>query len=363
MSNFIFIFIGVVSGVLLGLVIFFLSGRNKKQEKPDEQALLLIQNQIQEIIRTLDNKLGESTQVFQQQFDRSAQIIKEVTEKLTKLDETNRQVVNFTDQLRKLEDTLTNPKQRGVLGEYYLETVLKNVLPPGTYQMQYAFKDGTAVDAVIFIRDKVIPIDSKFSLENYNRLLEAQDETEKKRLEEAFRNDLKTRIDETSKYIKPEEGTMDFAFMFIPSEAIYYDLLINKIGTIKSNTRDLIQYAMGEKKVIIVSPTSFLAYLQTVLQGLKALEIEESAKEIKKRVEELARHLTSYESYLQKLGSHLGTTVSMYNSAYKEFSKIDKDVYRISGKKIGAEPLTLEKPRDDFEEELNMEQDKEQNEE
>ncbi|MGC8651059.1 MAG: DNA recombination protein RmuC [Minisyncoccia bacterium] len=350
MLTILYFLIGLILIGLFFLIILFLKERGNQREVKDEQSLLLLQNQIQEIVRTLDNKLGESTHMFQNQFGQSAQMIKEVTEKLTKLDETNKQVINFTDQLRKLEDTLTNPKQRGVLGEYYLETVLKNVLPPGSYQTQYAFKDGTAVDAVIFIKDKIIPIDSKFSLENYNRILEAHDETEKKKLEDLFRNDLKTRIDETSKYIKPEEGTMEFAFMFIPSEAIYYDLLINRIGAIKANTRDLIEYAMGEKKVIIVSPTSFLAYLQTVLQGLKALEIEESAKEIKKRVEELGRHLMSYETYMQKLGNHLGTTVGMYNSAYKELSKIDKDVYHISGKKIGTEPLEIDKPSEDFEE-------------
>lgn len=350
-NNILFIIIGIVGGVVSGILVFLWYEKTKTKETKDEQSLLLLQNQIQEIVRTLDNKLGESTRILQNQFGQSAQIIREVTEKLTKLDETNKQVVNFADQLRKLEDTLTNPKQRGVLGEYYLETVLKNVLPPGSYQMQYPFKDGSIVDAVIFIKDKVIPIDSKFSLENYNRLLEAREDAEKKKLEDLFRNDLKTRIDETSKYIKPEEGTMEFAFMFIPSEAIYYDLLINRIGTIKANTRDLIEYAMGEKKVIIVSPTSFLAYLQTVLQGLKALEIEESAKEIKKRVEELGRHLMSYETYMKKLGGHLGTTVSMYNSAYKELSKIDKDIYRISGKKMETEPLELEKPKEEIEEE------------
>jgi len=350
MNNITYIFSGLLLGITLGILYFSIIKKEKKGEK-ESQSLLMIQNQIQEIVRTLDNKLGESTKILQSQFGQSAQIIREVTEKLTKLDETNKQVVNFADQLRKLEDTLTNPKQRGVLGEYYLETVLKNVLPPGSYQMQYPFQDGTAVDAVIFIKDKVIPIDSKFSLENYNRILEAHGESEKKKLEELFRNDLKTRIDETSKYIKPEEGTMEFAFMFIPSEAIYYDLLINRIGAIKANTRDLIEYAMGEKKVIIVSPTSFLAYLQTVLQGLKALEIEESAKEIKKRVEELGRHLMSYEIYMKKLGNHLGTTVGMYNSAYKELNKIDKDVYHISGKKIETESLKLEKPKEEFEEE------------
>ena len=313
-------------------------------EKADSQALLLLQNQINEVIRTLDIKLGESTKAIRQQFGESAKIVRDVTERLTRLDETNKQVVNFADQLKGLQDILKNPKQRGVLGEYYLETVLKNVLPPNSYQMQYPFKDGTIVDAAIFIKDKVIPIDSKFSLENYNRILETHDEADRKRLEEAFRNDLKNRIDETSKYIKPEEGTMDFAFMFIPAEAVYYDLLINKVGAVKANTRDLIEYAIVQKKVIIVSPTSFLAYLQTVLQGLKAMQIEESAKEIRKRVEELGRHLGSYETYMKKLGAHLGTTVSMYNNAYKELGKIDKDVLRITGEAVEVEPKVLEQP-------------------
>jgi len=346
MSIILYFLIILILIALIVLIFLFLKERDKKKEPTEDQSLLMLQNQIQEIIRTLDNKMSESNRTLQEQYNENIKIIKEVVEKLTKLDETNKQVINFTEQIQRLQDVLTNPKQRGVLGEYYLETVLKNVLPPGTYQMQYPFKDNTIVDAVIFIKDKIIPIDSKFSLENYNRLIETRDENERKKLEELFRNDLKTRIDETSKYIKPEEGTMEFAFMFIPSEAIYYDLLINRVGTIKSNTRDLIEYAMSEKKVIIVSPTSFLAYLQTVLQGLKALQIEESAKEIKKRVEELGRHLSSYETYMKKLGDHLGTTVSMYNAAYKELNKIDKDVYRISGKKIEVEPLELDKPKD-----------------
>lgn len=342
---YLYILLGVLVGIFLAGIFYVFVIKKEKSKKEDNQSFLLLQNQIQEITRTLDSKLGEIPGVIQNQFGESAKIIREVTEKLTKLDETNKQVVNFADQLKNLQDILKNPKQRGVLGEYYLETVLENVLPPRSYQTQYEFKDGTKVDAVIFIKDKIIPIDSKFSLENYNRILETNDKTEKKRLEEIFKNDLKNRIDETAKYIKPEEGTMEFAFMFIPSEAIYYDLLINKIGTVKANTRDLVEYAMGQKKVIIVSPTSFLAYLQTVLQGLRALQIEESAKEIKKGVENLARHLTNYKVYMQKVGNHLGTTVNMYNSASKEFGKIDKDVYKISGEKIGVEPLEIEKPK------------------
>jgi len=311
--------------------------------KSDEQSMLMLQNQINELNRTLDVKLGQSTQALQRQFGESSRLIKEITRELTRVGEGQKQVVDIAKQLENLQDILKNPKQRGVLGEYYLKTVLENVLPPGSFELQYEFNDKTKVDAIIKIKNQIIPIDSKFSLENYNRLLEARGDEERTRLESAFKEDIKTRIDETSKYIKPSEGTMEFAFMFIPSEAVYYDLLVNRIGAVKSNTRDLIQYA-GEKKVMIVSPTTFLAYLQTVLQGLKALKIEESAKEIAKRVGELSKHLLAIDEYMKKLGGHLGTTVNMYGKAYKELGKIDKDVLRISGKTAGIEPMAIEGP-------------------
>jgi len=329
---------GVVVILLVG--IYLIVKKLTAKDDEDKGAITLLQNQLHEVSRTLDTKLGESTKAIQSQFNESTKIIRDVTEKLTKLDETNRQVVNFADQLQNLQDILKNPKQRGILGEYYLETVLKNVLPPNSFQMQYAFKDGTIVDAVVFIKDKIVPIDSKFSLENYNKILQCKDDAERKQLESALRQDLKARIDETSKYIKPDENTMEFAFMFIPAEAVYYDLLVNKVGTI--HTRDLIDYAIIDKKVIIVSPTSFLAYLQTVLQGLRALQIEESAKGIRKEVEKLGRHLGSYETYMQKLGNHLGTAVRTYNTAYKEFGKIDKDVMKITGESPGTEPMVLD---------------------
>lgn len=307
-----------------------------------------VDNKMTDVSRAMDNKLGASAKEMQEsirhQTGESFRLIKDVTERLTKLDETNRQVVSFADQLQNLQDILKNPKQRGILGEYYLESLLKNVMPPSGFQMQYPFKDGTIVDAVVFIKDKIIPIDSKFSLENYNRLVEERDPVERERLEKLFRGDLKNRIDETSKYIKPDENTMDFAFMFIPHEAIYYDLLIAQVGSVKINTRDLIDYAFKERHVIIVSPTSFLAYLQTVMQGLKALQIEESAKEIRKRVEDLGKHIGAYEQFMQSLGSSLGTTVNHYNKAHKELKKIDKDVMRISGVAAGVDPLELAKP-------------------
>jgi DNA recombination protein RmuC len=326
----------------LSVALFLLLRKPKPAEA--DNALMLLQNQINEMSRVLDAKLGELPKVMQSQFGESSRMIKEITEELTKVGEGQKQVVNLADQLKDLQDILKNPKQRGVLGEYFLEETLKNVLPPNSYEMQYKFKDGEIVDAAVFVKDKVIPVDSKFSLENYERILSENDSQRREELEKQFRDDLKDRIDETSKYVRPDENTMDFAFMFIPSEAIYYDLLVNKVGAVKTNTRDLIEYAFKEKHVIIVSPTSFLAYLQTVLQGLKALQIEESAKEIKKRVEELGKHLASYEGYMKKLGNHLGTSVGMYNQAYKEFGKIDKDVLRISGSAANIEPMVLDKP-------------------
>ena len=343
------ILIYILIAILISLnvfVIFFiirkLSGSLGK--KDDSQGLGLILQQMNELSRTVHDVNKTVDSKMSTQFSESQKLIKEITRELTEVKETGRQVVSFADQLQNLQDILKNPKQRGILGEYYLETLLKNVMPPGSYQMQYEFKDGTIVDAAVFVKDKVIPIDSKFSLENYNRLVEEKDVVEREKLEKAFKADLKNRIDETSKYIKPSEGTMDFAFMFIPHEAIYYDLLVAQVGAVKINTRDLIEYAFKEKHVLITSPTSFLAFLQTVLQGLKSLQIEETAKDIIKKVEDLGKHIGAYDQYMNSLGSSLGTTVSHYNKAHKELKKIDKDVLRITDTSAGVEVLELEKP-------------------
>ncbi|MEI6296143.1 MAG: DNA recombination protein RmuC [bacterium] len=332
----IYILFGILLGVIVGgAVFYFLSNKDSSGEK-EEGSMLLIQNQINDLAKRLDRRMEDSQRAMSSSMNTQFGHIKEITESLVRLDETNKQVVNFAEQLQGLQDILKNPKQRGVLGEYYLETVLKNVLPPGKFQMQYGFKNGEIVDAVIFLdKDKILPIDSKFSLENYNKIITERDPVEKEKYEKTFRQDLKNRIDETSKYIRPEENTMDFAFMFIPSEAIYYDLLINQVGAVKASTRDLIEYAFHQRRVIIVSPTSFMAYLQTVLQGLRALQIEESAKEIKKRVEDLGKHLANYDQFMNSVGSSLQATVNHYNKATKEFKKLDKDVLRINGDAIG----------------------------
>jgi DNA recombination protein RmuC len=347
MSIFTVALIVLILILIQGVGLYLIFRRRAEAPKDDGAGMVLLQQQLQNLERTLDNRVSESSKAMQEnahrQFSESTRLIKEITTELTSVKEIGRQTQTYAEQLQSLQDLLKNPKQRGILGEYYLETVLKNVMSPQDYKIQYPFKNGEIVDAVVIINKKLVPIDSKFSLDNYNRFVSTQVGTpERAAAEKAFVNDLKMRIQETAKYIRPEEDTMDFAFMFIPSEGIYYDLLTNQVGA--GEEENLIQRAASKYKVIIVSPTSFLAYLQTVMQGLKAMQIEEKAADIQKRVGELGKHIGAYEEFYKKLGISLGTAVSHYNSGYKELGKIDKDVYRISETKIGIETELLEKP-------------------
>lgn len=347
--------------VLLGFgAMLYVMNQRLNDTKTDATAALLKQDLIalnegmsslKDGLKThLTDRLDKNQEMMREsilkQFSESTKLITDVTERLTKLDETNKRVVDVADELKLLQNVLQNPKQRGVLGEYYLQTVLMNVLPPERFQLQYKFKDGEIVDAVIFLdKKKILPIDSKFSLENYNRLVEEKDKDRRELIAKQLKIDLKGRIDETAKYIRESEGTMDFAFMFIPSEAVYYDLLVNKVGTAGTSSRDLIEYAFRDKHVIIVSPTSFMAYLQTVLQGLRSLQIEEQAKEIQVRVVQLRQHLEAYDTYMNKLGASLSTTVNHFNTAHKELKKVDKDVVKISGATPVIEPTIVERPQ------------------
>ncbi|MSU55415.1 MAG: DNA recombination protein RmuC [Candidatus Taylorbacteria bacterium] len=347
MEQILFIFIAVLI-IGNGILIWHLINKGKGVEKPDnDTGFKLILEQVNQLSRTMDAKISDSgrqmSDTVHRQFSESQKLIKEITKELAEVKETGKQVVSFAHQLQNLQDILKNPKQRGILGEYYLETLLKNVMAQDQYKMQYTFANGEIVDAAVFVKDKIIPIDSKFSLENYNRFSEEKNPAEKERLGKVFENDLKLRIQETAKYIRPNEGTMDFAFMFIPHEAIYYDLLVNKVG-VSEDSENLIQRAANKYKVIIVSPTSFLAYLQTVLQGLNRMHIEEKAKDIVKRVDELGKHLRSYEEYHNKLGNSLSTVVNHFTSSSKEFKKIGKDVTRITGDTTEFEPIAIEKP-------------------
>jgi DNA recombination protein RmuC len=337
--------IGVVVMVLLSLILL---KQYKKEEVVEDKSFMILQDQLERMTRVMDDRLHRSQselhQVLHRQDSEAKKLITEITKELTEVKEGNKQVFSMTEQLQNLEKVLTHQKQRGNLGEASLELILSNMLAPGQYEMQYRFKTGEVVDAIIQTKDGFIPIDAKYSLDNYQRLMNAEGEDDTAYFQNEFKKDIQKRIDETAKYIKPDEGTLPFAFMFIPAEGIYYDLLVNQSAKGSVNTQNLIEYAYNKRKVIIVSPTTFYAYLQSVLFGFKAFKIEESAKHIEARVGELGRHIAVYEDYMKKLGTTLGTTVNHYNLAYKELKKIDKDVTKITGVAVGVEPELLEKP-------------------
>lgn len=332
----------------MGAIIFMLLQRMRDSQGGGSVDLIKadvteLNRSIMKLQESMGDKLERNNDSIQKsvqkQLSESAKLVADVTERLTKLDETNKRVVDVATELKTLQNVLQNPKQRGVIGEYYLEQILKNTLPPGAFTLQYKLGEGLVVDAVIRYEDKLLPLDSKFSLENYNRMIEAKGD-EKDTYEKLFKNDIKGRIDETAKYIKPGKGTLDQALMFIPSETIYYDILTEKVGI---NGRNLLQYA-AEKRVTIVGPTTLSAMLQTVAHGLRSIEIHKDTEKIRKNIEQLQKHLIAHNGYMQKLGTSLGTTVGHFNTTYKELAKIDRDIVKIADTESSVDPMLLERP-------------------
>lgn len=335
------VLVAALGGVILWILL---------RPKTDESSALSLVGEMNKSMNALRDGLqkqmseqaGLTNKQMQAQHSQNMKIVQEVTRQLTGIERTNKSVGDVAAELKTLQNVLQNPKQRGVLGEYYLDQILKNLLPPGAYELQYKMGVGMTVDAVIKLDDKLLPIDSKFSLENYNRLLEAKSE-ERPALERSFKEDLKRRIDETAKYIQPNKGTLDQALMFIPSEAIYYDLLANKVGAAGVSGRNLMQYAV-EKKVTIVGPSTLASHLQIIVQALRSMEIHKDTEKIRKNIEQLGKHLIAHNGYMQKLGASLGTTVGHFNTTYKELGKIDKDIVKIAETKPVVEPALLDRP-------------------
>lgn len=366
--------------ILMGLAgilfyLFWTNSTNKSERKSSDETLKLqlqlneqLRNEIQEIRKEvnenaekgrveIESKLKDinkeindfhkaSKSDMHKQFSESTKVISEVTKELEKIKGTNEQVLSFANQMKSLEKILSNQKQRGILGEIQLENLLANVLPPELFQMQYKFPNGEVVDAIVKVGNFVIPIDAKFSLDNYNKMIESDDKAEVETLERNFKTDIKKRIDETAKYIRPRDKTTDYAYMFIPADGLYQDLLNSRVGTLQINSRDLVSYAYT-KKVMIVSPMSLFPMLQITVKALHNLKVENSIRDIQVNIEKLSSHLKAYKIYHDKLGNTLGTAVNHYNNSSKEFKKIDKDILKISEGKsqVNFEIDTVEKPQ------------------
>lgn len=342
-----YIFLAIVGLLLTWLIARTYRTKDSSSSQMLQQNILHLTDNVtklkDQLQSQLDTKLDKNQRSMSEQLAASAKLIGNVTERLTRLDDTNKRVVDVADELKVLKNVLQNPKQRGVLGEFYLDQILQNLLPPNSYSLQYKLTEGMVVDAVIHLDGKMLPIDSKFSLENYNRLIDAEGE-QREALEKTFKEDLKRRIDETSKYIQTKKGTLDQALMFIPSEAIYYDLLANKVGAAGVNGRDLMQYAAVEKRVVIVGPSTLSAMIQVIVQGLRSLEIQKDTEVIRKNIEQLQKHLLAYDAHFKKVGNSLGATVGHYNNASKELGKIDKTIVKIGGGESVLENEILDKP-------------------
>ena len=360
--------------ILLILIIGFSLLFFKKKEKDNTSQELLIQlnNSLRQEIQEIRKEVGENSEKsrqeiekkltdinkgiyayqenskedMQKQFESSNKVIKEVTSELEKIKGTNEQVLGFANQMKTLEKILSNQKQRGILGEIQLENLLSNVLPPELFSMQYSFNSGEAVDAIVKVGDFIIPIDAKFSLDNYNKMIESEDKMEIENLEKSFKEDIKKRIDETSKYIRPNEKTTDYAYMFIPADGLYQDLLNSRVGTLKINSKDLVSYAYT-KKVMIVSPMSLFPMLQITVKALHNMKVERSIEDIQKNIEKLSNHMNAYKDAHDSLGKTIRTVVNHFNKSSKEFNKIDKDIIKISSGKnsIGFEEDVLDTPQ------------------
>ena len=317
----------------------------KEVGENSEKNRLELESKLSLINKEINNFHKSSKEDIQKQFSDSNKVIKDVTTELEKIKGTNKQVLNFANQMKSLEKILGNQKQRGIFGEIQLENLLSNVLPPEIFQMQHSFSNGEIVDAIVKVNDHIIPIDAKFSLDNYNKMIESSDQLEIEGLEKKFRVDIKSRIDETSKYIKPSEKTLDYAFMFIPADGLYQDLLNNRVGSLQINSKDLVSYAY-EKKVMIVSPMSLFPMLQITMKALNNLKFEKSVDEVIKNVQKLSNHLNSYQNSHNRLGKSLSAAVNHYNDTSKEFVKIDKDVTKISNGNfnIGLDTSPVERP-------------------
>jgi DNA recombination protein RmuC len=347
-----------LTAVLIAVLIFFIGLivlgwsylsrlRALAQEKSADQSLLLMQQQIDQLRAQLSSTLDSNIRILQQQLgqmiaqvnerlkenaqvlndtqqslgerlDNAARVVGGVQKSLGGLEEANRRIYEVGKDIASLQEILRAPKLRGGLGEFFLEDLLGQILPAQHYSTQYGFRSGEKVDAVIKLGASLVPVDAKFPLENFKRLLEAASTEERNRAKKQFAADVRKHIDAiASKYILPDEGTYDFALMYIPAENVYYETVIKDEA---DDERNLCQYAMS-RRVIPVSPNSFYAYLQAIILGLKGLRIEDRTKEIIQYLGRLQGDFAKFRDDFVVLGKHLTHAQSSYQSADKRLEQ------------------------------------------
>jgi DNA recombination protein RmuC len=309
----------------------------------------IVNQQLGQVTTQVNARLSEVTQQLQRstgdlntRLDNAARVVQEVSKGLGSLGEATKKVFDVGKDIASLQEILRAPKLRGVLGELFLGDLLAQILPPPHYTLQYRFRSGEAVDAVIRLGQNLVPVDAKFPLENFRRVIETVSDEERKTAKKKFVSDVKRHIDAIAgKYILPDEGTFDFALMYIPAENVYYELIIKDEAG--DTDKGLLNYSFV-KRVIPVSPNSFYAYLQTILLGLKGMHIEQQAQEILRDLARLSGDFKKFQDDFELVGKHLTNTKARYDEADKRLEKFGDKLHSLSEadrKALSEEPEKL----------------------
>ncbi|MHC4086704.1 MAG: DNA recombination protein RmuC [Planctomycetota bacterium] len=321
-----------ILGLLVWLIITSFAAR--KEIAGQVAGINLLQQQL-EAIKTAQDKTSEnltkSLQTGQsaltQSLQSSQKVLGELHGQIGNLQGTNKQMLQVGTEVRRLQDILSSPKLRGQMGEWSLENLLRQILPKDSYQLQYTFKDGKMVDALIQLAEYSVPVDAKFPLPSFEKVVKAQTEEEKSKLRKQFLKDVTIHIDKiASSYIRPAEGTLDFALCYIPAENVYYETVVKYAGEIQ----DILQYSL-DKKVIPVSPNLLYVYLMTVVMGLHGLQIEKQAAEIRQNLKKLNASFGDFGTHWEVLGKHLRNAYSQYEDGQKKLDRFGLQLDQIQG--------------------------------
>jgi len=330
MESVLLVVVGVLLLVVLGLLIWSIAGRSAGTTLLAQQleALKAAQDNIRE---TLNKSLQTGQDSISRSLQSSQKVLGQLNTQVGELQGTNKQMLQMQTDVKRLQDILSSPKLRGQMGEWSLENLLSQVLPTASYELQYTFKDGKVVDALVRMTDFAVPVDAKFPLPAFETLSKAKTEDEKTRARRQFLRDVTAHIDKiASDYIRPVEGTLDFALMYIPAENVYYETVVKYAG----DTRDIMQYAL-DKKVIPVSPALLYAYLMTVVMGLQGLQIERQAAEIRQNLKKLNADFAEFVNTWDTLGTHIRNTSNKYDEANKKLDRFGMQLTQIQDQRQG----------------------------
>lgn len=340
------IIITILLAVLIagtGIFVVF-SLRQRGPEDRTQPALELLNQTVQNLNRQVTSLLSDSSRSISDRLDNTNAVVGDLRQKLGRLEEASRQMMDVGKDIARLQDLLQPPKLRGSMGELFLQDLLAQVLPSRNFELQYRFKGGEAVDAVIRLAQGLVPVDAKFPLENFRRIIEASSDEEKKGFRKAFIRDVKTHIDAiSSKYIRMDENTLDFALMYIPAENVYYETIIRDEDP--GQDLALFSYAIA-RRVIPVSPNTFYAYLQTIFLGLRGMRVEEKSREILENIARLQKEFERFAETFRLVGQHLDNSSKKFAEAQKRFGALEAKIDQMDGLAKGLDAVEAPEKRD-----------------